>query len=70
VARLAGLPSALLERAKSVLDGLLAQHNSPSKDLLDELLQLDLSQTTPLEALVFLQRLQARLLGRLETAKP
>ncbi|MCS7058522.1 MAG: DNA mismatch repair protein MutS [Meiothermus sp.] len=70
VARLAGLPPAVLERARSVLEGLLAQHNGPSKDLLDELLRLDLSQTTPLEALVFLQRLQTRLLGRLETAKP
>ncbi|AGK03663.1 DNA mismatch repair protein MutS [Meiothermus ruber DSM 1279] len=63
VARLAGLPQAVLQRARSVLDSLEASQKGLSKEILEELLQLDLARTSPLEALLFLRRLQDQLRG-------
>lgn len=63
VARLAGLPQAVLQRARSVLESLEASQKGLSKEILEELLQLDLARTSPLEALLFLRRLQDQLRG-------
>jgi DNA mismatch repair protein MutS len=63
VARLAGLPREVLQRAKAVLTGLEANQQGLSKDVLEELLQLDLARTSPLEALLFLRKLQDQLKG-------
>ncbi|RDI96441.1 DNA mismatch repair protein MutS [Meiothermus sp. QL-1] len=61
VARLAGLPPAVLQRAKAVLEGLQARQQGLAQGVLEEILALDLTRLTPLEALLFLQKLQARL---------
>lgn len=63
VARLAGLPQAVLQRARSVLESLEASQKGLSKEILEELLRLDLARTSPLEALLFLRRLQDQLRG-------
>ncbi|GIW26618.1 DNA mismatch repair protein MutS [Meiothermus sp.] len=63
VARLAGLPKAVLQRAKAVMAGLEASHQGLPKEVLQELLELDLSRTSPLDALLFLRSLQERLKG-------
>ncbi len=63
VARLAGLPSEVLQRAQAVMDALEASQKGLSQALLEELLHLDLSRTSPLEALLFLRRLQEQLRG-------
>ncbi|MFC6919839.1 DNA mismatch repair protein MutS [Meiothermus taiwanensis] len=63
VARLAGLPPVVLQRARSLLESLEASQKGLSKEILEELLQLDLARTSPLEALLFLRRLQDQLRG-------
>lgn len=63
VARLAGLPKEVLLRAQAVLAGLEASQDGLSQEVVDELLSLDLSRTNPLEALLFLQKLQELLKG-------
>ena len=63
VARLAGLPQAVLQRAKAVLDSLEASQKGVSKEILEELLHLDIARTSPLEALLLLRRLQDQLRG-------
>gem|GEM_PF-3789796 len=63
VARLAGLPREVLRRARTLLAGLEAGQKGLSKEVLEELLQLDLTRTSPLEALLFLRKLQEQLKG-------
>ena len=63
VARLAGLPREVLRRARTLLAGLEAGQKGLSKEVLEELLQLDLTRTSPLEALLFLRKLQDQLKG-------
>lgn len=63
VARLAGLPREVLRRAGTLLAGLEAGQKGLSKEVLEELLQLDLARTCPLEALLFLRKLQEQLKG-------
>jgi DNA mismatch repair protein MutS len=63
VARLAGLPKEVLLRAKAVMAGLEAGQKGLSKKVLEELLDLDLSRTSPLDALLFLRKLQELLKG-------
>ncbi len=63
VARLAGLPAEVLLRAKSVMSGLEAGQKGLSKEVLEELLALDLVRTSPLDALLFLRKLQEMLKG-------
>lgn len=63
VARLAGLPKEVLLRAKAVMAGLEAGQKGLSKAALEELLDLDLSRTSPLDALLFLRKLQELLKG-------
>ncbi|MCX7600871.1 MAG: DNA mismatch repair protein MutS [Meiothermus sp.] len=63
VARLAGLPAVVLRRAQGILAGLEASQKGLSREVLDELLELDLARTSPLEALLFLQKMQAMLKG-------
>lgn len=63
VARLAGLPKEVLLRAKAVMAGLEASQKGLSKEALEELLDLDLSRTSPLDALLFLRKLQQLLKG-------
>ncbi|MEZ4605602.1 MAG: DNA mismatch repair protein MutS, partial [Deinococcales bacterium] len=61
VAKLAGLPAELLEKAKSVMVRLEAQRESKAESVLEELLSQDLNRLSPLEALSLLHRLQANL---------
>jgi DNA mismatch repair protein MutS len=70
IARLAGIPATVLERAKSVVPrppATVASLPPPSaaelaRDrIMDELLDIDIATTTPLKALVQLAELQARL---------
>jgi DNA mismatch repair protein MutS len=63
VAGLAGVPAEVLKRARNVLAGLEATQEGLSREVLDELLSLDVSRTNPVEALVFLRRLQEALKG-------
>jgi len=56
VARLAGLPKEVLLRAKAVMTGLEATQKGLSKEVLEELLDLDLSRTSPLDVIMFLRR--------------
>ncbi|MBO1437480.1 DNA mismatch repair protein MutS [Meiothermus sp. CFH 77666] len=63
VARLAGLPAEVLARAKTVMSGLEASQKGLSREVLEELLELDLVRTSPLDALLFLRKLQERLKG-------
>ncbi|GEM83037.1 DNA mismatch repair protein MutS [Meiothermus hypogaeus NBRC 106114] len=63
VARLAGLPVEVLLRAKTVMSGLEASQKGLSREVLEELLELDLARTSPLDALLFLRKLQAMLKG-------
>lgn len=63
VARLAGIPKEVLLRAQAVLAGLEASQDGLSGEVLDELLNLDLSRTSPLDALLFLRKLQELLKG-------
>lgn len=61
VARLAGLPPEVLGRAGQLLAGLEARRDDWSQALAEELLALDLTRLTPLEALLKLQQLRERL---------
>jgi len=61
VARLAGLPPEVLGRAGQLLAGLEARRDDWSQALVEELLALDLTRLTPLEALLKLQQLRERL---------
>ncbi len=63
VARLAGLPAEVLLRAKTVMSGLEASQKGLSREVLEELLELDLVRTSPLDALLFLRKLQEMLKG-------
>lgn len=63
VARLAGLPAEVLLRAKTVMAGLEASQKGLSKEVLQELLELDLTRTSPIDALLFLRKLQEMLKG-------
>ncbi|WP_374707455.1 DNA mismatch repair protein MutS [Meiothermus sp.] len=63
VARLAGLPVEVVLRAKTVVSGLEASQKGLSREVLEELLELDLARTSPLDALLFLRKLQAMLMG-------
>lgn len=63
VARLAGLPKEVLLRAKTLMSGLEAGRKGLSREVLEELLELDLVRTSPLEALLFLRKLQEVLKG-------
>lgn len=63
VARLAGLPVEVLLRAKTIMSGLEASQKGLSKEVLEELLELDLARTSPLDALLFLRKLQEMLKG-------
>jgi len=56
VAQLAGLPKVVLLRAKAVMTGLEATQKGLSKEVLEELLDLDLSRTSPLDVIMFLRR--------------
>ncbi|PZA08843.1 MULTISPECIES: DNA mismatch repair protein MutS [unclassified Meiothermus] len=61
VARLAGLPAEVLRRAGQLLVGLEARRDDLGQALVEELLALDLTRLTPLEALLKLQQLRERL---------
>lgn len=61
VARLAGLPPAVLGRAGQLLAGLEARRGGLGQSLVEALLDLDLTRLTPLEALLKLQQLRERL---------
>ncbi|HEU4740625.1 MAG TPA: DNA mismatch repair protein MutS [Meiothermus sp.] len=61
VARLAGLPPEVLGRAGQLLAGLEARRDDLGQALVEELLALDLTRLTPLEALLKLQQLRAKL---------
>lgn len=61
VARLAGLPPEVLGRAGQLLAGLEARRDDLGQELLEELLALDLTRLTPLEALLKLQQLREKL---------
>ncbi|MDX2006247.1 MAG: DNA mismatch repair protein MutS [Meiothermus sp.] len=61
VAKLAGIPKAVLGRAQNILAGLEAQGDAGSQVVLDELLNLDTTRLTPLDALLKLQELREKL---------
>jgi DNA mismatch repair protein MutS len=63
VARLAGVPKAVLERARAVLAGLEAQRTGAGKQVLERLLALDPSRLSPLEALELLFELRGQAHG-------
>lgn len=63
VAKLAGVPAKVLERARAVMAGLEAAQNDHASDVIDTLLAQDLSRLSPLEALNLLNRLQERARG-------
>jgi DNA mismatch repair protein MutS len=63
VAKLAGVPAKVLERAKQVFTGLESNQNDVARDVVDMLLKQDLNRLSPIEALNVLHRLQARARG-------
>jgi DNA mismatch repair protein MutS len=63
VARLAGVPAKVLERARALLSGLQAGQDETAKAVLDALLAQDVSRLSPLEALTLLHRLQEQARG-------
>ncbi|MDQ3398341.1 MAG: DNA mismatch repair protein MutS, partial [Deinococcota bacterium] len=63
VARLAGVPAGALERARALLSCLEAKGEGVAAELLSEVLALDLSRLSPLDALTLLHRLQERARG-------
>jgi DNA mismatch repair protein MutS len=63
VARLAGLPAKVLERARAILSGLEASGGDLAAEVVEELLEVDMSRLSPLEALTLLHRLQERARG-------
>jgi len=60
VSRLAGLPEQVLKRAQAIFAGLEQKQNNSSEKIIAELLNQDLSQISPLEALNFLHQLQQK----------
>jgi len=58
VSKLAGLPTGVLQRARAIFAGLESKQDNSSDKIVAELLNLDLSQISPLEALNFLHQLQ------------
>lgn len=58
VARLAGLPAVVVQRARQVLGGLEARQDQLTREVIDELLALDLGSLSPLQALLKLTELQ------------
>lgn len=70
VARMAGLPQEVVERAKALLQALAARREGPAEAVLERLLALDPDRLTPLEALRLLHELKALALGApLDTIK-
>ncbi len=67
VAKLAGLPNEVLERAFQVMAGLESSQNSTDKDIIDAILGQDLNQVSPLGALELLHKLQEKVKGLGET---
>ncbi|MBS3968189.1 MAG: DNA mismatch repair protein MutS [Truepera sp.] len=63
VARLAGVPAKVLERAGALLSGLQAGQDEAAKAVLEALLAQDVSRLSPLEALTLLHRLQEQARG-------
>lgn len=63
VARLAGVPAKVLERARALLSGLQAGQDETAKAVLEALLAQDVSRLSPLEALTLLHRLQEQARG-------
>lgn len=63
VARLAGVPLKVLERAQAVLAGLESSRNDLGRDVMELLLAKDLARLSPLEALTLLHQLQERARG-------
>ncbi|WP_105316924.1 DNA mismatch repair protein MutS [Thermus tenuipuniceus] len=70
VARMAGLPKEVVERAKSLLQVLTARREGAAEAVLEKLISLDPNTLTPLEALHLLHELKALALGApLDTIK-
>ncbi|RTH38245.1 DNA mismatch repair protein MutS [Thermus scotoductus] len=70
VARMAGLPKEVVERAKSLLQVLTARREGVAEAVLERLISLDPNTLTPLEALCLLHELKALALGApLDTIK-
>ncbi|WP_038055830.1 DNA mismatch repair protein MutS [Thermus amyloliquefaciens] len=63
VARMAGLPPEVVERAKALLQAMAARREGPVEAVLERLLALDPDRLTPLEALRLLHELKALALG-------
>jgi len=63
VAKLAGVPARVLERARAVLAGLEARGQEPAREVVEALLAQDLNRLSPLEALALLHELQDRARG-------
>ncbi|ADW21147.1 DNA mismatch repair protein MutS [Thermus scotoductus SA-01] len=70
VARMAGLPKEVVERAKALLQVLTARREGAAEAVLEKLISLDPNTLTPLEALRLLHELKALALGApLDTIK-
>ncbi|MFN4232152.1 DNA mismatch repair protein MutS [Thermus sp.] len=70
VARMAGLPKEVVERAKALLQALTARREGVAEAVVERLLSLDPDSLTPLEALRLLHELKALALGApLDTIK-
>ncbi|ULR41868.1 DNA mismatch repair protein MutS [Thermus sp. NEB1569] len=70
VARMAGLPKEVVERAKALLQVLTARREGAAEAVLERLISLDPNTLTPLEALCLLHELKALALGApLDTIK-
>ena len=63
VAKLAGVPAKVLERAQGVFASLEASKNDSAKEVIDTLLSKDVSRLSPLEALNLLNTLQEKARG-------
>ncbi|GAA5335628.1 MULTISPECIES: DNA mismatch repair protein MutS [Thermus] len=63
VARMAGLPEGVVERAKALLQAMAARREGAWEEVLERLLSLDPDRLTPLEALKLLHELKALALG-------
>ena len=63
VAKLAGVPAGVLERARTVLSGLEARGQDAAAEVLEALLNQDLNRLSPLEALALLHELKDRARG-------
>ncbi|GAA6736607.1 DNA mismatch repair protein MutS [Thermus oshimai] len=63
VAQMAGLPREVVERARALLQGLLARREGALEGVMERLLALDPDRLTPLEALKVLHELRALALG-------